>query len=210
MKHLILILLLSCIVKVNAQSEKFNSAMKVALEQIKNAKTAEQNIEVEAKLERIAAAEKTEWLPYYYAAMIKARMSMQKQGGDPDKTADEAAELIAKADSLNTNNSEIYCIKSMVASAKMLVDPQNRWMQYGQESQMMIEKAKKMDASNPRPFALQAISLKNMPEQFGGGCGNAKPIAEKAKKLFEEFKPKMEVHPNWGKEMVDGILEDCK
>ena len=208
-KILFLLLALSC-TQLFAQNAKFTTAMKSALLELKSASTPDAMVAVEAKFERIGDAEKTEWLPYYYAGTLKARLSMQHAGGDPDKLADDADALAAKADSISPKNSEIYCLKSMVATSKLLVDPQTRWMKYGAESNKALETAKRYDSTNPRPFVLQAIGLKNMPEQFGGGCAKAKPLAVKAAKMLAEFKPVSEISPIWGKETVDGILEDCK
>jgi len=210
MKKILFGLMFLSATQIFAQSAKFTAAMTAAVQQLNEAKTTEAMIAVEAKFERIADAEKTEWLPYYYAGTLKTRLSMQHAGGDPDKLADDAALLAAKADSLSPKNSEVYCLKSMVATSKLLVDPQSRWMQYGAESNKMLEMAKKYDSTNPRPFVLQSIGIKNMPEAFGGGCEKAKPIAERAAKLLAAFKPKSEISPIWGKEIVDGILQDCK
>jgi hypothetical protein len=67
--------------------------------------------------------EKDIWQPYYYAALIKAQLGFM-QAGNPDALADEAAELANKAVAIQ-NNSKLSCVKSMIATAKMLVDPQN-------------------------------------------------------------------------------------
>jgi hypothetical protein len=191
-----------------SQNEKFNAAMTTTLEQMATAKTPEETSAVAAKFERIADAEKTQWLPYYYAALVKARMAMEAK--DKDKAADEAAALLDKAEALEKNNCEIYCVKAILAWAHMFVDPQSRWMQYGAEANKNLDAAKKADATNPRPFMLQANSTMQTPEQFGGGCASAKPIAEKAAKLYTNFKPASPIHPNWGKEGVDLILNNCK
>ncbi len=212
MKKLILVLFIgvSFLTTSFSQNEKYMAAMGGTLQQFGEAKTAEEMNAVAAKFERIGDAEKNQWLPYYYAAMLKARMSMEGMGGDKDKVADEATALINKAAEIDKNNSEIYCIKTMICYAKMMVDPMTRWMQYGAEANANLDEAKKIDATNPRPFTLQATSLKNTPEQFGGGCATAKPLAEKAAKMLAEFKPASPFHPNWGKESIDAILNDCK
>jgi hypothetical protein len=92
----------------------------------------------------------------------------------------------------------------------MLVDAQARYMEYGMKSGQYLEEAKKADATNPRPYMLQANNLKNTPEQFGGGCKVAKPLAEKALQLYTSFKPVSPIHPTWGKESVQQIVTDCK
>lgn len=212
MKKLILLtfITVSFIATSFSQNEKYMAAMGSTLQQYSAAKTAEEMIAVAAKFERIADAEKTQWLPYYYAALVKARMSMEGMGGDKDKVADEATELINKAIEIDKTNSEIYCVKTMICYAKMMVDPMNRWMQYGAEANANLDEAKKIDATNPRPYVLQATSLKNTPEQFGGGCATAKPLAEKATKMLAEFKLATPLNPNWGKESIEAILNSCK
>jgi hypothetical protein len=96
-----------------------------------------------------------------------------------DAIADKATELIAKADSLNPNNSEISCIKSMIASCHMMVDPMTRWQQYGMESSSNMQAAMTQDPTNPRPYFLKGQGLKYTPEQFGGGCTTAKKLHKK-------------------------------
>jgi len=191
-----------------SQSDKFNAAMGSTLQQLGTAKTPEDMAAVAAKFERIGDAEKTQWLPYYYAAMVKARMAFSAK--DVDQAANDATAILEKADALAKNNSEIYCIKAMICYAKLMVDPMTRWMQYGAEATTNLEAAKKADPTNPRAVYLQANSLKNTPENFGGGCVSAKPLAEKAAKLMADFKPASPLHPNWGKENIDEILSGCK
>ena len=55
-----------------------------------------------------------------------------------DAIADKAAQLITKAEEIiGKENSETDVIKSMIASSRMMVDPQSRYMQYGQASSRM-------------------------------------------------------------------------
>lgn len=192
-----------------SQSEKYMQVMGATLQQMGSAKTGEEMVALAQKFERIGDAEKTQWLPYYYAAILKSRMSMMGVGGDKDAIADEATALVAKAEAIEKNNSEITCVKSMIATAKMLVDPQARFMQYGMQANKFLEEAKKLDATNPRPYMLQAINLKETPEQFGGGCKTAKPLAEKGLALYNAAKSISPLHPNWGKETVEEILKNC-
>lgn len=161
--------------------------------------------------ERIAEAEKTEWLPYYYAAFCQVNYGfMDTDKSKTDLIAEKATEFINKADLLNPNNSEISCIKSMIASCHMMVNPMERYMQYGPESSKQLEAAMQQDPANPRPDMLIGQSLKYTPEQFGGGCKTAKVQLESAMKKFETFKPASPLHPNWGKEMTMQILNECK
>ena len=52
-----------------SQSEKFQKAMEQNIAQFDAAKTAADFLSVGSNFERIAEAEKNQWLPYYYAAL---------------------------------------------------------------------------------------------------------------------------------------------
>jgi hypothetical protein len=194
-----------------AQSERYTGAMQKNIETIATAKTPAEMHDLSNAFERIADAEKNQWLPYYYAAMtevINGFMQTDKTGADA--IADRAELLINKADSLETKNSEISCIKSMIASLRMMVNPMQRWQEYGALSTQLIEEAKQQDPTNPRPFALQAQNLFYTPAQFGGGCTTAKPVAEEGVKLLNVFQAKSPLHPSWGKTQFDMVLGQCK
>ena len=161
--------------------------------------------------ERIATAEKTQWLPYYYAALCQVNYTyMEQDKSKIDAIADKATELIDKADALQPNNSEISCIKSMIASSHMMVNPMQRFMEYGPESQSHIDAAMQQDPANPRPEYLKGQGLKYTPEQFGGGCATAKPVLQSSLDKFYKFKTAGELYPNWGKQRVELLLSECK
>ena len=161
--------------------------------------------------ERIADAEKTQWLPYYYAAFCQVTYGFRETDkSKTDMIADKATDFINKANALSPKNSEISCIKSMIASCHMMVDPMTRYMQYSAESSEELEAAKQQDPTNPRPDFLIGQGLKYTPEQFGGGCGTAKPLITASLTKFENFKLASPLHPNWGKEMATQIMNECK
>ncbi len=213
MKKIILstaILLLS--VLLFAQSDKYTAAMKKNLESLDTSfRNPASLLAVANNFERIANAEKNQWLPYYYAAFCQVNYGFMEQ--DKTKTdgyADKANALIEKADSLSPNNSEISCIKSMIASCHMMVDPMTRWMEYGKESSSNIESAMTQDPTNPRPYFLKAQGLKYTPEQFGGGCITALPELQKAMEKYAGFKTAGELYPDWGKAQVEKLIKECQ
>ena len=209
MKKTILSILIICGAAVSfAQSDKYTGAMKKNIALLDSAMQKGNAKELANNFERIGDAEKTEWLPYYYAAYANILTSYsEKDKSKVDPIADKAEELITKAEGLaGKENSEIAVIKSMIASTHMMVDPQTRWMQYGQASSENIEKAKKLDPTNPRPIYLEAQSKFYTPEAFGGGKAVAKPLFEKALTMFDTFKPETDLHPSWGKSANEYFL----
>jgi hypothetical protein len=195
-----------------AQSENYTGAMKKNLAAMETSfKNPADLLALANNFERIAVAEKTQWLPYYYAALCQVIYGLTLQDNDKmDGLADRATGFITKADSISPNNSEISCIKSMIATCHMLVNPQQRWQQYGPESSSNLEIAIKLDSTNPRPYYLQGQGLVNTPEQFGGGCKTAKPVLETAIEKYGSFKPATDMSPDWGKKQVDDILKGCQ
>lgn len=161
--------------------------------------------------ERIATAEKNQWLPYYYAALCQVYYTyVETDKSKVDVIADKATDLVNKADALQPNNSEISCIKSMIASSHLMVNPMQRFMEYGPESAAHIEAAMKQDPGNPRPEFLKGQGLKYTPEQYGGGCVTAKPVLLGALDKFNKFTPASALHPNWGRQRTEQIISECK
>ena len=194
-----------------SQSEKFTKAMKKNLGAMDSSfKNPTDLLKLANSFERIATAEKNQWLPYYYAAFCQVNVGfMEQDKSKVDGIADKAASLIAAADSLAPNNSEISCIKSMIASCHMMVDPMTRWQEYGAESSSNMEASMTQDPANPRPYFLKGQGLKFTPEAFGGGCATAKPALETALNKYATFKAATDIHPNWGKQQAEMLIKGC-
>lgn len=184
-----------------AQSDKYLPSMKKNIAMLDSALKQGTIKDLANNFERIGDAEKQQWLPYYYAAYCTVISAfIEKDKTKQDGIADKAEELLTKAEGLaGKENSEIDIVKSMIASAHMMVDPQTRWMQYGKASSENIAKAKELDPTNPRAVYLEGQAKFFTPEAFGGGKAPAKELLEKALVMFDAFKPQSELHPTWGK-----------
>lgn len=211
MKKLITGLLVLSVISVQAQNSKYEMAMKKHFELMDSAKTTADHQSVSAGFERIANAEKTQWLPYYYAALSLSIAGWADPNLDKDQNADKIKSLCEKAESLTTvpaDKAEILAIRNMTATQQMLVDPQSRWMSYGQEAGKYLQEGLKLNPSNPRLVYLQGAGLFGTPEQFGGGKAKAKPLLEKAVALFNDEQPKP-MYPDWGKSQAENMLAQC-
>lgn len=208
MKNVLLLIAFLTSSMLSAQTG-YEKAMTKGLQMVKDAQTAQDMNAASAFFERIAVTEKNSWLPYYYAAWTQILSGYMDEKADKDKVAHKANELISQADALQPDNSEIYCLKQMSASIAMLVDPMTRWQTYGMEAASALEKAKKLDPSNPRPYLLEAQGLYYTPEQFGGGKAKAKVVYEKAIQMYGTFSPASSLHPSWGLEQAQEGLKNC-
>lgn len=209
MKQLLVIISMFFAGMVMSQS-KYEAAMARGLEQFKSAKSAEDMTAASAFFERVAEAEKDKWLPYYYAAYTNYVTAWMNQKSDKDKVAGKSNDLITKAEALEPNNSELFCLRQMTATLQMLVDPMSRWQSYGTEASNAVEKAIKADPNNPRSYYLKGQNLMGTPEAYGGGKAVAKKLFEKSVELYKTFQPASPFHPNWGKEETEKLLAACQ
>jgi hypothetical protein len=195
-----------------AQSAKYTSAMKDNISQIDSLMAKGNYADLANNFTRIGDAEKTQWLPYYYAAYCTALQAlMEKDNSKKDALADKANELNNKAETVfGKENSETANIKSMIATAHMTVDPQSRYMTYGKAVSENIKKSEALDPTNPRPVLMEAQNKFYTPAAFGGGKDAAKPLFDKAQELMNHFKPESDLSPTWGKITLDYFLSQYK
>lgn len=196
-------------VTIHAQNEKYIGFMKKNIAALDTARTSEELQNAANNFERIANAEKSEWLPNYYAAyalVMKAFYISDMKEVDP--ACDKADALIAMAESLSPKNSEISTLKSMVLTARMRVDG-SRGMTMGPKATMILQDAmKEMPAGNPRALVQMSQMLFYTPPAFGGGKDAGISILQKGIAAYETFKPATEIDPNWGKEYAEKLLKE--
>jgi len=208
----------SSITLAQTESDKFTKAMEKNIALLDSAKTPQDWIDVTAAFERIADAEKTQWLPYYYVAYGNVTLGIMSIGdnifgNNADKTdpkADAAQKALDKAISLSKETSETWVIKKMIATLRMLGDVMNRYMTYGPEGAAALETAKNMDPNNPRVYLLEGQDKYNTPAEYGGSKEEAKVLFEKAKELFGKAQPESSIHPHWGFGTVNYWLSQYK
>jgi hypothetical protein len=215
MKKNILLLLTVCSLQLTAfsQSDKFTDAMQKNLSLFDSAKTSEDFVSLANTFERIGDAEKTQWLPYYYAGLALSSAGWQPSTTDKDGNAAKINTLMDRA-TVNAGNdsmalSEIQGVLNMAATQEMQVDPHTRWMTYGKVAGEALQKGLVLNPNNPRLYYLHGMSLFFTPPQFGGGKDKAKLAFEKAIALFKTEHPKP-LYPDWGEKDTERQLALCQ
>jgi len=196
-----------------AQSAQYEGAMKrqVALLDDSTNYNPDRLLEIANTFERIGAAEKNQWIPFYYASYCYVMSTlMQKTNDKVDDLADKASVNIEQAEALKPRNDEINCIKSLIAVSRIRVDPMTRGMKYGPESAELLVQANQINQENPRVYLLQGQALYHTPEQWGGSKTEAKKKLELAMQKFATFKPESDLAPHWGEESAKRLLAEMK
>lgn len=213
MKTLLISIALFCSATCFAQTDKYIATMKENIAMQDSAKTKEDMLALSNTFERIAKAEKDKWQPYYYAALQQILRCYKMQGPEAkniDTELNRADELIANAEVISPNNSELICLKSMIATGRMMVDYMERTAIYGPKATALLTEAIKLNPNNPRAYLLLGQNLYYTPSTFGGGKDKAKPVLEKSVQLYETFEPATELDPIWGKAMAASLLKQCE
>jgi hypothetical protein len=208
MKPILFTFLLLAAYGSQAQSDRYMEAMKKNLALFGTAKTTADFQALANTFERIGDAEKTQWLPYYYAGLSLSTAGWSDPNLDKDANSARINALCDKAEAIG-KNAEIYALRNMSATQQMMVDPQTRWQTYGQQASAFLQSGLKLDPDNPRLYYLKGESVMNTPEAFGGGKAKAKPIFEKAVELFKKEQPKP-MYPHWGRERAEEELAKCQ
>jgi hypothetical protein len=206
MKKIITTIALFVAVLASAQGQ-FEQGMGKAFQLWKEGK----NTEASDMFERIAAADKTSWLPNYYVALVNTTSSFAIQ----DKTQVNA--LLAKAqNSLDVemikdqSNAELFIMQAMIYTAWVVVDPMTNGMKYSAKVMEAYAKAKALDPNNPRAVFGEADY------QLGGAKWtgvDTKPLCvqvDKAIELFATFKPQTPFSPKWGLDRALEAQKNCK
>ena len=169
------------------------------------------NAEASAMFERIAAAEKSSWLPNYYVALINTSSSF----GTKDKETVNA--LLTKAQNAldvemvkDPNNAEILVMQAMIYTGWVAFDPMTYAMQYSGKVMEMYNKAEAIAPENPRVVSGKAEFEIGSAKFFGT---DIKPLCAKIDKsiaLFAAFKPETPFSPKWGLDRALEAQKGCK
>jgi hypothetical protein len=212
MKNRLLILTLSMIsIWTWGQEERYTNAMLSAIEMLDQASDPSHFIESANRFERIATAEKSLWMPYYYASYSLVVMSFDEaDGGKRDQLLDRAQQLLDRALELEPRESELLVLQAFLYPSRIMVDPIGRGMTYMEKMFASLETARKLNPENPRIYFLEGVNKLNLPPSMGGGVQVAQPILEEALLKFEIFRNDDPLWPHWGEEAVRAELQKLK
>ena len=210
MKKLIFAVIITASTTFGFAQTKYESAMTEKISKIEQHLKTDDFQTLSNDFTRIGNAEKTQWLPYYYAAFAqiqKGRILMREQKmTELDAVAAEAQKSLDKAIELSKDNAELYILQKMIHSLKMMVNPMERYMTEGSLAAENLAKAEKQDAENPRITLLKAEDTYFTPEQFGGSKTKGLELFQKALDQFKVYKTASALHPNWGKAEAEYFL----
>ncbi len=160
--------------------------------------------------ERVGAAEKTKWEPFYYASFGYIMMSNhEKDAAKKDVYLDQATTALNKAKELVPNESEVIALEGFIYMMRLSVDPATRGRQYMPLSTQTFNKAVAINPNNPRALALLAQMQFGAAQFFGSSTAEACATTTSALEKFASFQSENPLAPQWGKEMTEGLKSKC-
>jgi len=213
MKTLLTILLI-CVTTLSFSQDKenYNKIMTSTIAKLDTVQSISACLKLSNKFERIASAEKTEWLPYYYAAYSKVIGSLaQTDKSMQTQWLKEVDALLRKSEALSPDNSENYVIRSLWYTCMIQNEGFSSIQKYESLSNKALEKAELLNEDNPRVYYTRGLSLFYTHPQYGGDRkSEALPEFEKGIGKFNNFQPESDIHPTWGKEQCARMINACK
>lgn len=169
------------------------------------------NPEASALFERIAAAEKTSWLPNYYVALVNTTTAFgTKDAVQIDLLLTKAQNALDVELIKTPNNAELLVVQAMIHTAWIAFDPMTNGQKLSGKVMELYAKAEAIAPENPR------VVFGKAEFEIGGAKfwgKDAKPMCaqiEKAIGLFATFKPETPFSPKWGLERAEVAMKNCK
>jgi tetratricopeptide (TPR) repeat protein len=167
--------------------------------------------EASALFERIASAEKNNWLPNYYVALVNTTDAFDpKNKANIPALLDKAQKALDEAAGISFDNPEIMVLQALIYTAWLVQDPMTNGMKYSALAMKEYEKALAIAPNNPRAVFGKAEFEMGGAKYWGT---DTKPMCEQIAKsieLFANFKPESEFHPKWGLDRAQEVLKTCK
>jgi len=195
-----------------AASPKYYQKMGETLPKFGACKTIDDYQSLANQFNLIANAETQEWLPLYYEAQCYILMSFRVDDNPAkkDEYLDIAEVAINKMLVLAPNESEAYTLQAFYCMGRLVVNPQERGQKYGGLSGQAVGRALGMEPENPRAQLMQLQNELGTARFFGS---DTKPFLIKAQTLldnWDNYKNKSSLHPQWGKDQVEGIVKSLQ
>ena len=172
---------------------------------------SENSEDAENLFERIANAEKDNWLPHYYIAQINSIESWNEKDESVLKAQlDKAQKHLDIAMTLSENNPELLVMQGQVLTNWIAFDGMTYGMKYSAKVSELYNKAYQIAPKNPRVVMCKADWAMGTARYFGKDASVHCEELASAIPLFDSYKAESELHPNWGKKRAQQALKGCK
>lgn len=160
--------------------------------------------------ERIAKAEKENWLPYYYVALVNTLDTFTSQDRSKVKTRlEKAQEFLNLSETYTKNNEETRVLQALIYTAHVFEDGAKA-QQLSPKIEAIYQKALQTNPKNPRVVICFADWKIGAAKYFKQDTTPYCKAIEKGLLLFDAETPKVPFAPSWGKERALQLISECE
>ena len=168
-------------------------------------------VEASNLFERVANAEKDNWLPYYYAAQVNILGGFAIKDKDQlSAQLEKAQNLLNEASAISNDNPEIMVLQALLHTVWVAFDGATYGMTLSGKIVALYQEAFQIAPNNPRVVYSKAEWDMGAAQFFGQDTKAFCKDIERSLELFANFKPESPFHPNWGLERAQQVLGTCK
>ena len=161
--------------------------------------------------ERIANAQKDNWLPHYYIVQINSIKSWNVKDETVLKAQlEKAQEHLNTAMALSKNNPELMVMQGQIYTNWIAFDGRTYGMKYSAKITELYKKAYSIDPKNPRVALCKADWAMGSAKYFGQ---DPKPFCQQIEAsiaMFDSYETEGKYYPNWGKDRAQEVVKECK
>jgi tetratricopeptide (TPR) repeat protein len=208
MRHLFLILLLTCSLYTMGQNSQYEEVMQKSITNLFEADTLPEYQKVVNQFDRIAANTPDVWEPSYYAAYGLIMMA-NKSEKEKDPYLDQALEHIESGLRLVPKESELVALKGFAHMIRVTVDPATRGPEFSQKAMKAFQEAVALNPGNPRAYLLMGQMEIGTARFFGSDIAPGCARVGRAVELFGEQAAQTTLAPSWGKGWAASVMKLC-
>ena len=211
-KSILTTLIISSLFLFSFNNGGYEGAMSNNIDAMYKAQGQSELMAIANKFNRIGAAEKNQWLPYYYSAYCHIMMTTNEEDVTKwDGYLDTAETSISKAEKLDVDMVELLALKGFASMMRINVNPAVRGQEYSMKSVGYLQQANQLDEQNPRVILMLAQMQFGTAQFFGSGTEKACKMFTRSRELFDlEAEEGRGIQPAWGRSHAIAMLKNCE
>ena len=191
-------------------AQAYQPAMEKSIAMLQEANDPAALTDVANRFERIAKAEKDQWLPRYYTAYAYIRQANQSETtAQKDEYLNIAQQHLDQAMALQSEESELMTLQGYLQMIRVSIDPASRGQQLAPVATQTLAKALELNPENPRALLMLGQMLYGTDKFFGNDTSKACAMIQQSVVKFEQEDASDSLMPHWGLKTAKSASEHC-
>ena len=191
-------------------AQAYQPAMEKSIAMLQEANDPAALTDVANRFERIAKAEKEQWLPRYYTAYAYIRQANQSETtAQKDEYLNIAQQHLDQAMELQSEESELMTLQGYLQMIRVSIDPASRGQQLGPVATQTLTRALELNPKNPRALLMLGQMLYGTDKFFGNDTSMACAMIQQSVIKFEQEDVSDPLMPHWGAKTAQRAGKYC-